>query len=265
MTGMLLLLFGISTFAVVTEARTTQEPQPTSEQSRGSIRGRVVDATTSVPIPGVQVSAQHLGDSTDKTGAFRIAYIRPGDVEVTAWRRDLMMTTAHVRVTAGQVTSVELRATKAPLAWCRLEGEWSVALVLDKSQISPPGTTVRGTVTFSENARDPVPTRTPYPDDPTLDEFGKYEVDLRPFFGEDIAKAHSNTVVPGGRDSDLFKEVAGYVHHLNAVEITFIPRMSHGGLTLEGEIEGDRISGTWLKRDVAPSETGHFLMTRKSK
>jgi hypothetical protein len=66
--------------------------------------------------------------------------------------------------------------------------------------------------------------------DPTIDEFGTYEIDLRPVLGEDITRATANTVFPGRPGSDILKEAEGFVHHRDKVEITLIPRMSHGGI-----------------------------------
>lgn len=97
-----------------------------------------------------------------------------------------------------------------------------------------------------------------------LDEFGEYDIDLQPFFGDNIAGEVASTTVFGGRPgANILTEADGYVHHGNQVVISLIPRMSHGGLSLEGTIERDKIRGSWLKRDYAPTESGRFIMVRR--
>jgi len=129
----------------------------------------------------------------------------------------------------------------------------------------PRGTEVVGTITFSPSVRDPFPERPRLPpsSDLTLDEFGSYEIDLHPIRGHDITRATSTTIFPGRPGSDILKEAEGYVHHRNEVEIALIPRMSHGGISLSGTINGDEARGTWFKRDYAPTISGTFRM-RKS-
>jgi len=129
------------------------------------------------------------------------------------------------------------------------------------------GTEVVGAITFSPDAPDPFPEarRRGPSSDPTLDEFGTYDIDLRPILGEDITRATSNTVFPGRPGSDILKEAEGFVHHRNKVDINLIPRMSHGGISLTGMIDGDEVRGEWIKRDYAPSVSGTFLMRRKNR
>ena len=84
----------------------------------------------------------------------------------------------------------------------------------------------------------------------------------RDFGDSDTPKATSNTVFSGDSNGDLTTEAEGYVHQGNKVVVTFIPRMSHIGISLEGEIDGDTVKGTWVKRDYAPRYTGTFTMSR---
>src|SRR5437868_6893747 len=107
-------------------------PEMTPEQRRemlarttGTIVGTIREAGTNQPLEGVSVSAQHLGDQTDANGRFRIYYIDPGEVEVTAWRRDLIETRGRVRVVAGRETPIELSIRRSPPSCCRLAGTWS--------------------------------------------------------------------------------------------------------------------------------------------
>ncbi len=170
---------------------------------------------------------------------------------------------------AARETAIDLSIARSRPPCCRLAGTWSVRLVLRESgQLSAAhGTEVVGAITFSPDAPDPFPEarRRGPSSDPTLDEFGTYDIDLRPILGEDITRATSNTVFPGRPGSDILKEAEGFVHHRNKVDINLIPRMSHGGISLTGMIDGDEVRGEWIKRDYAPSVSGTFLMRRKNR
>jgi len=241
------------------------ERQRELARTTGIITGRVTDAVTGEPLENVHVSTEYLGDSTDAAGAFRIMYLDPGIAELTAWRRDLVQSVQPVNVSAGQTVSVHLKMARAPRACCRLEGKWNITLILDKGQAAgsdPAEKRVEGTIRFSSTIPDPLPDRGRTRGDPTVEEFGEYRIDLRPFFGADITKSHSYTVFPGRKGSDLFTEADGYVYNGNQVEIRFIPRLSHGGISLSGQLQGDSIRGDWIKRDYAPSFEGRFVMKR---
>jgi len=231
----------------------------------GIIAGRLTDAVTGEPLEEVDVSAKYLGDSTDAAGAFRIMYLDPGIVKLIAWRRDLVPSSQRVKVSAGRTVSVHLKMVRAPRACCRLEGEWNITLILDKGRAVASGRAgkqVEGTIRFSSAIPDPLPDRRRTRGDPTVDEFGEYRIDLRPFFGAAITKSLTNTVFPGREGADILTEVDGYVYNESQVEIRFIPRMSHGGISLSGRVQGDSIRGSWIKRDFAPRFEGHFVMKR---
>ena len=234
-------------------------------RTRGTIQGRVTDAQTGEPLEDVSVSAQYLGDSTDATGDFQIMFLEPGIVELRAWRRDLVQSSQPVKVSAGQTASVHLKMTRAPRACCRLEGDWNITLILDKGRAVGSvhaGKSVQGTVRFSSAIPDPLPDRRRTRGDSIVDEFGEYRINLHPFFGADITKSQSTSIFPGREGADLLTEADGYVYNGNQVEIVFIPRMSHGGISLSGQLEGDSIRGSWIKRDFAPSFEGSFVMKR---
>jgi hypothetical protein len=249
-------------------------PEMTPEQRRemlgrttGTIVGTIREAGTNQPLEGVFVSAQYLGDRTDTNGQFRIYYIKPGEVEVTAWRRDLIEARGRVRVFAARETPIELGIRRSPPRCCRLAGTWSVRLVLRKpGQLPiPRGTEVVGTITFNADTPDPFPERNRRAPstDSTIDEFGTYDIDLRRILGEDITRATTNTIFPGRPGSDILKEAEGFVHHRDKIDITLIPRMSHGGISLTGKINRGKIRGEWIKRDHAPTISGTFVMRRK--
>jgi len=144
-------------------------PEMTPEQRRemlarttGTIVGTIREAGTNQPLEGVSVSAQHLGDQTDANGRFRIYYIDPGEVEVTARRRDLIETRGRVRVLAAREAPIELFIRRSPAPCCRLAGTWSVRLVLrEPGQLPiPRGTKVVGAIIFTADTPDPFPNDT---------------------------------------------------------------------------------------------------------
>jgi Carboxypeptidase regulatory-like domain len=234
-------------------------------RTTGTIAGKITDAKTGEALEHVSVSAQYLGDVTDASGAFEITDLDPGTVELTAWRRDLAESSQHVHVSAGQTVSVHVKMARAPTACCRLEGEWNITLILEQDRTNASAPAVKqleGTVRFSPSIPDPLQERRRTRGDATVEEFGEYTIDLRPFFGDDIARSGITTVFPGREGADLLREADGYVYNGNQVEIYFIPRLSHGGISLNGQIDGDSIHGTWLKREYAPIFGGRFLMKR---
>ena len=249
------------------------QPTLTPEQRReilarttGTIVGTVRESGTKLALEGVFVTAQYFGDQTKADGRFRIEYVDPGTVKVFTWRRDLVEASQQVTARAGRETTVNLFVDRAPPACCRLAGTWSVRLVVrEPGQLpTPRGAEVEGSITFSPDTPDPFPeARTHVPaDDRTLDEFGTYDIDLRPMLGLDITQSSTTTIFPGRPGSDILIEAVGHVHHRNEVAIALIPRMSHGGLSFTGTIEGDEVRGTWIKRDFAPTVSGTFVMLR---
>ena len=255
--------------ACASPGMTPEQRRKVLDRTTGTIVGTVREAGTSRPLESVFVSARYLGDQTEADGRFRITYIDPGEVEVTAWRRDLIETRKRVRVLAGRESAVDLVIERSPPPCCRLAGTWSVRLVLrEPGRLPVPrGTEVAGVIIFSADVPDPFPdARQHVPaDDRTLDEFASYDIDLRSILGEDITSATSNTIFGGRPGSDILKEATGFVHHRNAVAITLIPRMSHGGISFTGTINGDEVRGEWIKRDYAPSVSGTFLMRRNDR
>jgi len=240
---------------------TPEQRQPILARTTTAIVGTVPESGTKRALEGVFVTAQYFGDLTKADGRFRIEYVDPGKVKVSAWRRDLIEASQQVVARGGRET--------APPACGRLAGAWSVRLVLgEPGQFPiPRGTEVVGSIAFSPDTPDPFPeARTHVPaDDRTLDEFGTCDLDLRPMLGPDITRSTSYTIFPERPGSDILTEAERHVHHRNEVAIALIPRMSHGGLSFTGTIEGDEVRGTWIKRDDAPTMIRTFVMLRKSR
>jgi hypothetical protein len=246
----------------------TLEERRQFPERTGTIVGVVRDAETGEPLRGVEVYVLYFGDFTNERGEFSISHLDPGRVELTASRRDMVEATVVTNVVAAKEARVDFTMVRTPNPCCTLEGTWFVELVLEEPGRSPArsGAQAQGTLVFSRETPDPLrfAGAGPPSDDPTLDEFGVYDIDLRPILGPDIP-IFSTTIAPGNADSDILTEAGGYVHHTNQLEITLIPRMSHGGLSLTGTISGDQASGRWEERGHrpgVPTVTGRFTMRR---
>lgn len=233
----------------------------------GTVTGYVLSATDGRPLDGVFVEAGYVGTETDKSGAFTLDFYKAGRVVVDASRRDLLTTRTTAMVVPGKTTSVTLRLRPGPPPCCRLEGEWDADLVLGwpSTETVRKGARLTGTVLFSSVFPDTQLNRRTYAGDPTVDEFGRYQIDLTPFFGANVTSAHTNSLMPGRDQSyrDILTEVEGCIFNGTDVEIILIPRMSHGGLSFSGKIRGDVIRGDWVKRDVAATAGGTFTMKRR--
>jgi hypothetical protein len=237
------------------------------ERTTGTICGVVTDKETGEPIEGVFVSAQYLGDESSSLGLFKIVYQKPGNVEVEARRRDLISTVMKVNVSAGDTSILNIKMDKAPKACCCLQGNWNVLFILDKiGNFAATHTTdtVKGTLFFDYSITDPFEDNPRKKVDLVKDEYGKYNIDFRPFFGEQVPNTGSTSVFGSKhKGSDLFTEVTGYIASFDVVAINLIPRISHGGISMNGKIKNDTISGSWYLRAYASGTEGRFRMYRQ--
>jgi hypothetical protein len=145
-----------------------------------------------------------------------------------------------------------------------LEGRWTIELRLDSAgALGPPptGRLVRGEVLVSSER---APTIFAGDSAEPTQRFGRYRVDLIPFFGAAIAGDVSTSVM-GPVDSLFTTELLAWLTHRDSVRLEFIPRISHGGLSLWGRLRDDRIVGRWAQRAYARGATGRFTMVRQSR
>lgn len=220
-------------------------------RERGYITGVVTDETGK-PLENVSVSASYMGDSTDINGRYKVPYQPPGVSELVAQRRDLIEFKTHVKIIAGKSTHLDFSMKRQEKACCRLKGTWQTTLLYKSKK-------VQGTISFNNNAPDP--NRRTVKDDPTIDEFGIYDIDLQSLLGDRYYETGSTTIFDGNKDT-LLIEANGYVHTINHVHIILIPGMSHGGLSLDGKIVNNTINGTWYKREYGTSIGGEFVMKK---
>ncbi len=234
-------------------------------RTKGSLEGKVVDRQSGQPLYDVQVVAGYLGSSTDRNGAFRINLLEPGVNKIEADRADLTNAAESVNIVAGKTARVTLKLGKAPPPCCRLEGKWHLTLGIDQGTPAAESVkTVSGTVRFRSGLWARFFGKK-NPEAFVNEEFGDYDVDLRPFFGDDFAAASSSSLMPsrGWGWTNTMTEASGSVRSGDMVEVSFIRQLSHGGLALGGKLGKDGvIRGRWLKRDYAPTHGGVFVMTK---
>lgn len=244
-----IIIFAISCSSFVF-GETIEERKARFAKERGTLKGTVIEKVSKKPLENVGVSTQYVGDQTDKEGNFSVINLNPGITEITIWRPDLKSEKFDAKIIAGEVTKVTLEVEYAPLPCCLLYGEWEIELQL---KIDEKNLTTKGIVIFNEKREN---------SGSILHEYGKYNIKLSELFGEDELKATSNTFFKGKNKIDPMTEVLGYVYNNNHVEIIFIPRSSHIGLSLNGSIDGNTLTGEWVKREYAPKYWGTFTMKR---
>jgi hypothetical protein len=221
----------------------------------------VTDAATKRPVTNAIASSGLSIAETDSLGwiclrtfaqdAETLEFSRPG-------YRDVSLTVSGV---LGQAVSRDLRLERVPRPCCDLRGQWTITLELvspGARQPKPTARTVTGAVNLGPRYLAPEP-------DDDLDSLvhvvrGLHQVDFTPFFGGPVAQDVSTSVFGDG--PDLLHEVQGSVPAGDSVAITFIPRMSHGSLSLHGRIRADTIRGHWWQNMYCCGAEGRFVMTR---
>jgi len=222
---------------------------------------RVTDAATRRPVANAIVSNLSTVVETDSLGWVCLRALAQPTETLRVGRpgyREAPLTVSGVR---GQALARDLKLERVPRPCCDLRGRWSITLLLDSQgerQPLPKSRSVTGAVNLGPRyvAAEP---------DDDLDSLvhivrGLHEVDFTPFFGGPVAQDVSTSVFGGG--PDLLHEVEGRVVAGDSVEITFIPRMSHGSLSLFGRSHADTIRGRWWQNMYCCGAAGRFVMTR---
>ncbi|HJU67559.1 MAG TPA: hypothetical protein VJ650_04855, partial [Gemmatimonadaceae bacterium] len=224
---------------------------------------QVKDAVTGKPVAraGMWVSSFAPMAPTDSSGWSCIRTFAPGEETVHVDRPGYRSDSIALRGVLGQVVTRELRFHRVRAPCCDLRGQWQITFRLESAADFGPKPTAR-TV---EGAVDLGPRFHPPQADDDLDSLvrivrGMHRVDFHPFFGGPVARDVSTTVIGGG--PDLFREVMARIPEGDRVEITFIPRMSHGSLSLDGRIRSDTIRGDWMQNAYCCGARGTFVMTR---
>lgn len=207
--------------------------------------------------------ASNLSDvaETDSVGHLCIRDLAAAAETLSISRPGYRDTALVMRGVTGQVVSRELRFARVVTPCCDLRGQWRITLQLDHpgaGQPSPKTRTVSGAVKLG-------PRYLAAQANDDLDSLvhvvrGMHEVDFTPFFGGPVGHDVSTSVFGSG--PDLVHEVAASIPSGDSVDITFIPRMSHGSLSFYGTIHGDTVRGSWVQNMYCCGAEGRFVMTR---
>lgn len=222
---------------------------------------RVTDAATRRPVTNATASTATSIAETDSLGwiCVRTFVQRAETLEVT--RPGYRDTSLVVNGARGQSVARDLLLARVARPCCDLRGEWSITLQLDSpggQELKPTADSVRGAVKLG-------PRFITSKQDDDLDSLvhvvrGLHEVDFTPFFGGPVAHDVSTSVF--GNGPDLLHDVEASVVAGDSVTITFIPRMSHGSLSLYGRFRSDTIRGRWWQNMYCCGARGRFVMTR---
>ena len=227
-----------------------------------AIAVHVRDAATRQAVADADVWAGTLaGAPTDSSGWSCIRTLVSAAETVRVYRPGYRSDSFAVTRVAGEVVVLERRFHRVAAPCCDLRGQWRITFKLDSAAAlgpRPSGRTVEGLVELSPRLHPPE-----MGDD--LDSLvrvvrGLHSVDFRPFFGGPVAEDVSTTISGGG--PNLLREVMASITDGDRVEITFIPRMSHGSLSLIGRIRSDTIRGPWVQNAFCCGAHGTFVMVR---
>lgn len=201
--------------------------------------------------------------ASDSSGVACLRVVLTDTVRLRVGRLGFRPDSALVRLRAGRVARRAVTLHRVERPCCRLEGPWRVQLQLDRLNLvqpEPRSRTISGLAVFSDRLPDWTDTRVARVDSLVRAEYGYSALDLGPFFGGPYARDVSTSVFGGGET--LYREMTGIVVAGDSVEMTLIPRMSHGGLSFTGRIAGDTIRGRWTQNAFAYGADGRFTMHR---
>jgi hypothetical protein len=166
-----------------------------------------------------------------------------------------------VRGRTGDVVHRELFLQRVPRPCCDLRSRWRITMLLEQAADmypNPSGRRTSGEVALGPHILAPE-------DGDDLDSLvlvrrGLHQVDFTPFFGGPVAPDVSRSVF--GTGPDLLHEVEATVTSGDSVEMTFIPRMSHGSISFNGRVIRDTVRGTWVQNAYCCGARGRFEMVR---
>ena len=255
-------LGAVATVTIVANAQSPAIRPCKPAESAWAILVRVTDAATQLPIRDAVIGAElFVRANTDSVGTVCLRTLTGDSATLDLDRPGYQRRTLVARGKPGQVVAQDVQLARVTNPCCQLLGSWTIRLVLEK----PAGTLPR-----RKNRRAFTPIETggglefgpQYANDARFTDvdslvktvYGRHQVDLAPFFGGPYARDVSTTIFGGG--GDLLREISGTIPDGDAVWITFIPRMSHGGLSLEGRIVNDTIRGVWQQNAYCCGATG---------
>jgi hypothetical protein len=216
------------------------------------------------PLARVEVIADIWAATTQNDGFACVRGVNPGRKRIVAWRTGFFPDSTSLVFQPGKVARITLGLRRMPPPCCHLDGSWQLQVAVDTpGELYPhPGArSVAGMVAFSPHVPNPMPRRYALDDSVVRYEFGRHAIDFSPIFGGPVAHDLSTTIFGGG--ASLFFEVVGLVETGDSATLTIVPRMSHGGLSLWGRIQGDTLSGQWRQNAFRDGARGTFVMVRQ--
>ena len=242
---------------------TAARPECRPVDSAWAIDIQVTDAVTTLPVTDAEASTGAGGDLaiTDSSGWACIRALAAGAETLQVRRPGYQTASTVLAGVPGQVLTRVLRYHRVPNPCCDLRGSWRVSFHLDSpAELGPRPTsrTVAGELELG-------PRILPMQAGDDMDSLvhvvrGLHHVDFRPFFGGPVAQDVSTSIF--GEGPDLLHEVSVSIPMGDSVHVTFIPRMTHGSLSLAGRIRSDTIRGTWVQNAYCCGARGTFTMTR---
>lgn len=222
---------------------------------------RITDAATEAPVANAVASSMLSLAETDSVGWFCLREFSQAAETIQVVRSGYRQITMVERGSPGQVVRRDIQLERRARPCCDLRGQWTIAFQLDtpgENQPRPEQRSVSGAVNLGERYLAAEPG-----DD--LDSLvrivrGLHQVDFAPLWGGPVAQDVTTSVFGDG--PDLLREVEGTVPAGDSVVITFIPRMSHGSLSLYGRIRNGTIRGRWIQNMYCCGAEGRFVMTR---
>lgn len=208
--------------------------------------------------------AAAMGGGSDSAGQFEVPYLPAGQHGLRVAKRGYIETSVQVTVRPPAATHIMVRLTRAPIPCCPLDGRWRITLSLDSVGLdqNPSARSTAGVVALSREYPRPYTPRVA-PDSYVMEVSGLHWINLEPFFGTQVAGDVSTTVF-GDVDSLFVRETDATIFNGDSVSIDFVPRISHGGLSLAGRLSGDTIRGSWVQRAYCCGARGTFHMVRES-
>jgi hypothetical protein len=238
-------------------------PDPRWREETATLTGVIRDAETGGPLRA-SVIPESAWEFTDAQGRYTADGLEPGRGTVRIEVRGFVPETRTVELSRGQTTTLDVALRRAPPPCCTLAGTWRVRFVLRRQgglAKAPADSVVEGLLTFADSIPDPLGGDFAPPVN-VRTEFGLSDVDFSPFFGARIAPDVSTTVM-GPTGGNFVRETVAQLFHGDSVDVTLIPRISHGGVSMWGRVRDGVVTGKWVQRSYGPGAAGTFQMRRE--